>query len=462
MRVYPIRFLLLLSLSLALILFAPLRPSSAQELNPSRAFYLGYDLSASEDGAAVAEALYVSSLDGQTTKLSAADANVIQYRPQTSGERVAYITRTDDQLALDVVQSDGTMLFRLPLPEARSAIVQVFTDLVWLTTTDADNVPTLRGVDADSGEVVAERKFSRANVDVSVHPSGNWALAYHAETGRLNVLQLPALTSVSLELSGYALTAPKWSPVAPQFLMGARALDNPDDMGVLIADVTAPSVLRFDAPDFSAASRIEMDWSKHGQYVVMEATAAGSQAATPSSTLIFINAETGALASFNDAIRHLQVLDWSASDSYALVQGSTATASGPSFELFDPATSESKPLASVFSNLAPLTFAWSPATSSLGILGRTLEQPGYEVMTVAADTLAPATELLTQDIGLEQSSLRWSADGQYLIFAAPITDPMNLLLDLPNGVFAVDRETDQIVRLSPDDVAIVPLTLDVQ
>ena len=462
MRLSIVRSHHLLLLSLVLLMLAPFQSLSAQDMSQSRAYYLGYDLGTSENGSLPKKALYVSTLDEDTTQLSAADADVIQFLPESSGDRVAYVARVENQLVMDVAQSDGTTLSRLALPEAQSAVVQLYADLVWLTTVDADSVPTLQGIDADTGAVVAERKFSRSNVDVSIHPSGSWAIAYHAESGRLNILQLPAITSVSIELTGYALTAPKWSPTAPQFLMGARALDNPDDMGVLVADMTVPSVRWIDTPDFPTASRIDMNWSDQGQYIVMTAGYANSQTAPASSTLVFINAETGVSTNFDSSMTYPQVLNWSAADGYALIQGRIPAQVNSGFELFDPATAEGKTLLNVFSALEPLVFAWSPDTASLGVLGRTQEPPGYEIMTLGADTLDTTTELSTQDIGLEQSSLRWSSDGRYLIFAAPITDPKELLLDLPDGVFAIDRETGQIMRLSPDSVAIAPLTLDVQ
>ena len=430
-------------------------------MNPSRAFYLGYDLGASENGSLAKKALYVSTLDAQTTQLSAADADVLQFRVQTNGDRVAYVARVENQLTLDVAQSDGTMLYRLALPEAQSAVVQVFTDHIWLTTMDADNVPTLRGVDVNTGEVTAERKFSHPNVDVSVHPSGNWALAYQPESGRLNILKLPEITSVSVELTGDALTAPQWSPTAPRFLMGARALNNPDDMGILVADVTVPYAQWIDTPDFPATSRIAVDWSSQARYMVMTVTNNSGQGGQPWSTLVFVNPATGAKVSFNGPMTYPQVLDWSVSDRYALIEGRSVAQTKPAFELYDPTTGEGKPLADVFSNLDPLTFSWGPE-SSLGILGRTLDTPGYAVMTLGADTLEATTEFSTQDIGAEQSSLRWSSDGRYLIFPAPVTDPTRLLLGLPDGVFAIDQETDPIMRLSPDNVAIAPLTLDVQ
>ncbi len=170
-------------------------------------------------------ALYRSLGAAEAERISDEAVDVAEYLPAASGV-VASLGLLTDSFVLDLLPPDAAPV-RVTLSDWQAAHLLALGDALWLVGYGADRLPILRGLDPRSGALVAERQLRRANTQVTVSASGDFALAYHAQAGAISVFRLPSLETVAFELSGYALAAPIWSPTAPRFFLAAARMDDP-------------------------------------------------------------------------------------------------------------------------------------------------------------------------------------------------------------------------------------------
>ncbi|MBC7815206.1 MAG: hypothetical protein H7175_28870 [Burkholderiales bacterium] len=420
-------------------------------------------------------------------RLSAEGVNVLQFDTATNGEAVAYIaqpapsaTNESNSLVLEIVQVSDLSSTRVTLTDLTAATAQFFEDAIWVSGYNADGMPLLRGLNPTNGEVIGERVFETPTAQITLDPSGQWALNFMAETGAVEVFSLPAFEPVALELpsTGTIVDAPQWSPSldGERFVTLFAAANNPANFGLWIVDAEGSDVQAIDLPDYEGVNRVSATWSDHGEYVVTTARQAAPDpsGSVPPITIIDAAADAStAPVSLQEAGFRLSVFGWSSGDAFALVLKQPVNTSNressipvfPEFMLYNSASQQLTPLESM-AQVEPQTAKWSPTETRLGILGQSLldGQYGVYALSAAEDTLT--TLLSSFDTGLTQGNIYWTQDGAQVIVLAPSTDSAQGLITTPLGtpfaLFVLDVASEAVVRLSPEGIAVDLYNVNVQ
>jgi hypothetical protein len=405
-------------------------------------------------------ALYAGALDSVAVPVSAPDAAVLQFDVRDDFGMIAYTADTPDGVVLDVVQTADLTSVRVPVADLSPLSISITASGVWLVGLNAQEIPVLRGIDPAAGTVIAENTFRRPNTQVAIDPTGQYALAYHQEAGALSVLALPSLDLVMFELDGFAVTPPQWSPVEAKFLIGIGDLTNNADLSVAVVDVPALQVTEIDVPDYPLTASILTNWSDSGSYITYTTQDPANPIPAP---LTIIDVAAGTTSSVQDPGAFLSALSWSTGDTYALVSRQPVQTDPnvpvfQEFRLYETATGALTPLAAMM-RLDPLVVKWSPVALELGVLGQLFDTGKQGVYTVAVPDGEPVTVLDSDIVQFYSGDLRWSSAGQ-IVYTAPSGDAVTGD-DTPQALYAADRASGSVIRLSPEGVLVQIMQLEV-
>lgn len=452
------------TLLLLMLLVLPLHPAAAQE--PLDLVYVGRS-DTNADGAVDSTdsaVLYVGSLGGISIPVSPPELSVLQFDVRPDFSAVAYTTDTPEGMILNLTTLADFATSRIAISDLSPLSVSYFDDAVWVVGTNASDIPVLRGFDPVTGAQVGENVFRRPNTDITLHPSGRWALAFNAEVGGIGVLTLPAMQSLQFELTGYAVTPPQWSPAGERFMIVTANAANEANLETAVVDVNSLTTSVIDTPDYPENATVTANWSADGRFIAY--TGRSGEATPQPAPLTLIDVTTSTLSSIEDPAAQLSIIEWSLGDSYALVssqplEGSPDAAAFPELRLYETATGELTQVASLAS-LQPLALEWSPVSATIGVLGQSLTDGTFGVFTVSVldDSLQA---LFSADAApLSQADIGWTTDGSQIIYAAPSGDALLSPLGTPIALYAVNASTSDVVRISPENVIIELLNIHIR
>jgi hypothetical protein len=398
--------------------------------------------------------LYTSTDGGPAIAVTQSGINVVQYTTRPDGALASYSWREGEQTLIETIQlADQTILSRVQVGDLQNIRLNLYESGLWIVGTNADNLPVIRGVDPLTGQQISERVMRRPDTQTEIHLSGNWILAYHLEAGALSVLQIPSLEGVPFEVSGYASGRPAWSPVGETLLIGSRSTDNPNDLGVLVVDLTTLSTTRYDLPDYPVETNVELSWSTHGQYIQILADTPAGNAALPS--LAFLRIADGVLLPVTTEQIEL-VWEWALQDAMAIVsEGISVSESqqiGLTFDVYDPAQNALRGIPAA-ADYQTFNMHWNPAGTTLAMLAQS-SQSGLYGLYVFDQAAAPGevtTYFETTNARLSQGRLDWSADGSKIFFVVPTDSMIFTSLGLTWATFVLDLNTQTVSRISPED-----------
>lgn len=409
--------------------------------------------------------LYASTDGGPAIPLSQTGINIVQFTTNPDGTLAAYSWREGDQTLIETIQvSDQTVLSRVQAGDLQNIRLWLYASGLWLVGTNADNLPVIRGFNPLTGQTIGERALRRPDTQTEMHHTGNWILAYHLEAGAMSVLQVPSLEGIPFEVSGYASGSPAWSPVGEKLLIGSRSTDNPNDLGVLVVDLTGPTTTRYDLPDYPVATSVELSWSTHGQYIQILADTPQGSAALPS--LAFLRVADGVLLPVTTAQIEL-VWEWAVQDALALVsEGISVSESqriGLKFDLYDPAQNALRSIPAA-ADYQTFNLHWNPSGTTLAMLAQSAQSGlyGLYVFDQAAAPGEVTTYFETTNARLSEGRLDWSADGSRIFFIVPTDTLLFTSLGQTWAAFVLDLDTQTVSRISPEDAIVEILQVQIR
>lgn len=407
--------------------------------------------------------LYFSSYTGQTIPVSPEDISVVQYAVHPGQEMVAVSWQEDEQPVVAVLQiADQVTLSQVEIADLTNLRLNLNDSGLWIVGDNADGLPVIRGFDPATGDIISERVMRRPNTQLEVHHSGKWILGYNLEAGVLSVLNVPSLEGVPFEVSGYAAGRPSWSPVGETILIASRDLNNPDDLGVLVVDFTTLQTTRYDLPDYPIANRVDLQWSRNGQFIQVHAELnPGDDSGLPA--LAFLNLASGELQPVTSEADSL-IWEWTSDDRAAIIskgiQVSEGQQPGLTFELYDPLQNTLQAIPGI-SSFQMFNVRWKPDGQSLAALAQSKQTGFYGLYIFDLGTAEPIVYFETTSAGLSQGRLNWSPDGTKIVFFIPADDLVFTSLGLTWAGFVLDLETRAVIRISPENSVVDILQIHV-
>src|SRR5258708_4303060 len=144
-------------------------------------FFLG---AKDDNGDGVADAkdhsrLFASLHGAPVAQISADDENVTTFDVSTDLSKVAYAVVDAGKVALQIVTIQPKNVLHVELPDLTAAQrVRYFPNMIWVVGTNSKKKPVLMGIDPAQGKVTAQHAMRLDDTEITVHPAGNYALAY--------------------------------------------------------------------------------------------------------------------------------------------------------------------------------------------------------------------------------------------------------------------------------------------
>ncbi len=403
--------------------------------------------------------LWLTNLNGEATRLSPEGANVLEFLASSNGEQVAFVGATSDALFVQVLSPLSGEIIHHYLPaNVVFANIELFTDLVWLKTIDTDGLATVMALDPVSGDTVASRTFTRPDITFAFQRGGQWMSAFHSPSGILNIISLPSLENVPVQITGYARSNPIWSPAldSARFAMVMAPLDNQTDLSLFVMDMSDQSTQQIDLPDDSYNRHTGVEWSPTGQYVYYRLFSA-PESTTPITIQVglgFVDLDSGTLSTYEDApFVQSSVLSWSPDDRFALLFDSERN-----LNIFDASAGTAFTMDPWLTDFAPTVIEWHPTEDTLAILGQSVEDSSYGVLLFSPEDQAVTDHYSTAG-DLQYGTVFWTGDGSTLIFAlsAADVDTATLLASQEsqaNALYALDLASNEVAAITPTEVIV--------
>lgn len=452
-------FAILLLASLTLIV-----PVSAQDdVGGSTIYFLG-NADLNSDGLIDTNdplGLYRGHPGTEAVKVSAVGHNVTQFSASADDAYVGYLVRASGGFGVNVLNANNVLVVSANLLGQTPVSIDTFDDAVWVVGINASQIPVLTGFSIANGAQIAQHTFRRPNTSVSVHSSGDYVLAYNAETGGLSVLRLPSLELVQFPLTGYAATPPLWSPTEPAFIMGVSPDTAQTSVDVALVDVSTGVTTTLYQPDFTTAAPLQLAWSATGAYAIVSRPAS---AAEPGSGLRIVNVATGAVNRLEQPGNSLNIVTWSGSDAYLLLSSQPADPTSPPILTLYTLDSETGVAVDGFIDytLGTVIFEGGDVTEPrLAAMGQSRSSGQYSLV-IAEQVSGNVTALFEGiDTSLLVSPLVWSSDGTHIFFVANSNDAVFTSLGTPTALYAIDvtEEGGSVERISPENVVVDTLVL---
>jgi hypothetical protein len=441
-------------LSAALLLLAlPLSFAQAQET--ASIYYLGRSDSNQDGFVDFSDAV---TLYAGSTAISAQTANVVSFSVNAQAGKVAYISQAETGGTLTVLDTASGQSLDIPVADITPFQVDIFEDYVWIVGHNAEQIPVLRGFSAADGQAAGEYVFRSPESNITLHSSGDWALAYNSVTGGLSVLSLPNPTLVLVELSGYLLSTPVWSPTQPHFAVALGNVDNPGEVGLFVIDVSVPQSNNIHTIPIGSNGQVITQWSTEGQYISYSAEDESMGVVTP---LTIVEATTGTAQPLTKEGVNLNVVEWSAADTFALITEQTIQAEDQitTFSLYNSADAQLTPVG-LLATLEVTSVSWSSGAPQLAVMGRSTLDGEYSL-----NIFDPLTNNVTglfesTDPDVSSTLLYWMPDNARIVFSAPSYDTIITNGGSPTALFVVDI-LGVAERVSPEGVQVDRLSVQI-
>lgn len=406
-------------------------------------------------------ALYRGQPGSGSVKVSAVGHNVTQFSASADGGNVGYLARASGGFAVNVLNANNVLVVSANLPGQTPVSIDTFDDAVWVVGINPSQIPVLTGFSTANGAQIAQHAFRRPNTSVSVHSSGDYVLAYNAESGGLSVLRLPSLELAQFPLTGFAATPPLWSPIEPTFIMGISPDTAQSSVEVAQVDVSTGVTTTLYTPDFTTSAPLQLAWSATGAYAVISRPASTSE---PGTGLRIVNLATGAVNRLEQAGNSINIVSWSGSDDYLLLSTQPNDQTSPPILTLYTLESESGVAVDGFLDytLGAVIFEGGDTTEPrLAALGQS-RSSGQFSLVVAEQVSGDVTALFEGiDTSLLVSPLVWSPDGTHIFFVANSNDAVFTSLGTPTALYAINvtEEGGSVERISPENVVVDTLVL---
>lgn len=377
--------------------------------------------------------------EDEAVALSAPEEDVLQFSVHPTEALLAYTTGDPEaEVTVTVIDTaDGEPVSTTEVTDLTGVSVRLLASGLWLVGNDADDLPVIRGLDPQTGDVLGEVVTRRPGTQVQFAADGAWALTYNAEAAALSLYALPDLESVMFELEGFVAGEPRWAPVGAQFLLGARDLDTPTDLSVQVIDPTVPETTRYDLIELPVETTPTLLWSRTGERIALLGT----------STDVLTLADETLLEDLPGTAEATTA--WAAED--ALVAVSSINESDiRTVTIIDTATGitlDAEPLAAYEIYSA----SWAPTELKLAFVGQSLQtgQFGVYVLDVTEDEPTLTAPFEAADPEIQSASVRWSVDGEHLMLLVPGDDLVFTSLGLAWALFDIDLEAEAVSQVSP-------------
>lgn len=441
------------------VLMGILMPVIAQDAAPGSGIYFAGRSDTNGDGFVDPNdplSLYRAQPGQDAVLISATGEDVSQFSISADGSQIAYIAHSPSGSVLTMRAAGSAESIQVSLSDMVSPVsIDAFSDAVWVVGLNADQIPVLRGFSPADGSTLGDHTFRRPNTSVSVHSSGQFVLAYNAESGGLSVLRLPSMELVQFPLTGYAASTPLWSPTAPRFVMGVSADTNLANAQVEMIDVTSGVTTSLYQPDFSATEPLQLGWSTGGRYVVVSRPAD----ATDGRGLTLIDTSTGGNTRLQQPNLDLTAAAWSDDDSYLLLSEQPTDGSPPLLVLYTTAANTGISLPAL-QDFSIASVAWKGNPPLLAALGQSRQSGQFSLLMLEPASGAAVSLFDGIDTSLLTSPLRWGGDGAHVYFVANSNDAVITSLGTPTAVFAAETgSSGSVERVSPENVVVDTLVL---
>jgi dipeptidyl aminopeptidase/acylaminoacyl peptidase len=442
-------FVAILSISLYSVVAHPLS-TSAQIQSSNTVFYMGLV----QQGNQSKHSLYMAEGTAQPIKLNGEDEDVLTYDVSPDGMRIAFAYTRNVQVGLEIVERSVLNLRPIDLSQLFKNVTSVkyLQQAIWIVGQNNGGKPTIIGLDPATRKIVSQYSMRLNDSEITIHPSGHWAMAY-SPTGALGVFNLPQLTQLKLDLSGYAGSRPVWSPISEQFAILLAPAEHQYNFSLVLVDVTKPDIKRITIPRYPQNMALSLTWSKYGHFVVYAAVQM-EQGKILKTELNLVDGNTGQITTL-DYDRPLRLLDWSPQDAVALVliQPEDPAASHVPM-IYDVASKQFKAITPP-STVELSAGRWSPVTQTLALIGGSPLVETYGVFLAnSPDYNANKSVLDTVDGILGQSELYWSPDGKQLVLVNDIAKLEGESLTTYGAIYSLEPETGILSRLSPSGIAV--------
>ena len=248
-------------------------------------------------------------------------------------------------------------------------------------------------------------------------------------------------------MSGYAVSAPVWSPTEARFALLTSTVADPANIVASIVDVDNARTATYDVPDYPLTSQFFLTWSRSGTYVTYTIGVAADGSSSP---LTILNGATGEPSSVSQQGFSLQPVTWSINDQdVLLVLTSVADAtSQPTLAVYSIKDQNFRSMA-VGADLGIKTAEWQPGNLQLGVVAQSISTGRYSLSLLDLGANTQTTLLDTSNTLFTLSNIAWSGDGSHIVFLAPSDDPLFSSLGTVLGLYTFDVHTSETIRLSP-------------